>query len=113
MLKAKGKRAVLVTCGSLKEARKIAAAVVEKKLAACVNIATAPFESVYRWKGKIESAQERMLLIKTSRKRLGKLQAAVEKLHSYDVPEFIALPIVEGSTSYLAWLEQCLEKTSG
>ncbi len=62
--------------------------------------------SIYRWKGKVESAKERLLLIKTSRKRLAKLRAAVERLHSYEVPEFIALPIVAGSREYLAWIEE-------
>ena len=106
------KLVVLVTCSNATEARRIARSVVDARLAACVNILPGAVTSIYRWKGKVESARERMLLIKTSRKRLGKLQAAVEKLHSYDVPEFIALPIVEGSPSYLAWLEECLEKPS-
>ena len=106
------KLVVVVTCSGAAEARRIARAVVEARLAACVNFLPGAVTSIYRWKGKVESAQERMLLIKTSRKRLRKLQAAVEKLHSYDVPEFIALPIVEGSRSYLAWLEECLEKSS-
>ena len=97
---------VLVTCSTLAEARRIARAVVEARLAACVNILPGGVTSVYRWKGKVESARERMLLIKTSRKRLGKLQAAVEQLHSYDVPEFIAVPIVAGSRAYLGWVEE-------
>ena len=95
---------VLVTCASAAEARRIARAVVEARLAACVNILPGAVTSIYRWKGKVESARERLLLIKTSRKRLAKLQAAVERLHSYDVPEFIALPIAAGSRAYLAWL---------
>ena len=103
---------VLITCSSATEARRIARAVVEAHLAACVNILPGAVTSIYRWKGKVESARERMLLIKTSRKRLRKLEATVEKLHSYDVPEFIALPIVGGSPSYLEWLEECLEKSS-
>jgi periplasmic divalent cation tolerance protein len=97
---------VLVTCGSLGEAKRVARAVVEARLAACVNILPGAFTSIYRWKGKVESASERLLLIKTSRKRLAKLQAEVERLHSYDVPEFIALPVVAGSRDYLAWLEE-------
>ena len=103
---------VLVTCSSSAEARMIARAVVEARLAACVNILPGAVTSVYRWKGKVESARERLLLIKTSRKRLAKLRAAVERLHSYDVPEFIALPIADGSPAYLAWLGECLEKSS-
>ena len=101
---------VLVTCSSAAEAQRIARAVVEARLAACVNILPGAVLSIYRWKGKIESARERMLLIKTSRSRLAKLRAAVERLHSYDVPEFVAIAIAEGSTAYLAWLEECLEK---
>jgi uncharacterized protein involved in tolerance to divalent cations len=101
---------VLVTCGSAVEARRIARAVVEERLAACVNILPGAVASIYGWKGKVESTRERLLLIKTSRKRLAKLQAVVERLHSYDVPEFIALPIVTGSSAYLAWLEDCTSR---
>ena len=97
---------VLVTCGSAAEARSIARAVVEQRLAACVNILPGAVNSIYRWKGKVETARERLLLIKTSRKQLAKLQAAVERLHSYEVPEFIALPIVAGSRAYLAWMKE-------
>jgi len=95
---------VLVTCGSAKEARRIARAVVEQKLAACVNVLDARVESVYRWKGKVESAKEFLLLIKTSRRRLPALQKKIQQLHSYDVPEIVALPIVAGSRRYLAWV---------
>jgi len=99
---------VLVTCANAAEATRIARAVVEARLAACVNILPGAVTSIYRWKGKVESARERLLLIKTSRKRLAKLQASVERLHSYDVPEFIALPIATGSRAYLTWLEGAL-----
>ena len=99
---------VLVTCGSLTEARRIARAVVDARLAACVNILPGAVLSTYRWKGRVESARERLLLIKTSRKRVAALQTAVARLHSYDVPEFIALPILAGSRAYLAWLEESL-----
>ena len=99
---------VLVTCASAAEAKRIAYAVVEARLAACVNILPGAINSVYRWKGKVESARERLLFIKTSRIRLAKLQAAIERLHSYDVPEFIALPIAAGSRAYLAWLDDSL-----
>ena len=96
---------ILVTCGSTAEAKRIARAVVEARLAACVNILPGAVTSIYRWKGKVESARERLLLIKTSRKHLAKLQATVERLHSYEVPEFIALPIAKGSRKYLSWME--------
>jgi len=104
---------VLVTCSSAAEARRIARAAVEARLAACVNILPGAVISVYRWKGEVESAKERLLLIKTSRKRLAKLQALVERLHSYEVPEFIALPIASGASAYLEWLDQNLRATGG
>jgi periplasmic divalent cation tolerance protein len=100
---------VLVTCASDREAKRIARAVVEERLAACVNILPGAVNSFYRWKGKVESARERLMIIKTSTKRLGKLQAAVERLHSYDVPEFIALPITAGSRSYISWIEETIK----
>ena len=102
------KLVVLVTCSSPAEARHIARSVVEARLAACVNILPGAVTSVYRWKGKVETAKERLLLIKTSRKRLARLRAAVERLHSYDVPEIIALPIAAGSPAYLKWIEASL-----
>ena len=103
---------VLVTCSTPAEAQLIARAVVNARLAACVNILPGAVQSIYRWKGKIESARERLLLIKTSRKRLAKLQAAVERLHSYDVPEFIAIPIATGSSGYLSWIEESLRDSA-
>src|SRR5580658_4745495 len=98
---------VLVTCASRREASRIARSVVTRKLAACANILDAPVRSVYRWKGKIEQGREFLLVIKSSRSRLAALQAEVERLHSYDVPEFIAVPIVGGSSRYLTWLGDC------
>ena len=100
---------VLVTCASGAEAKRIARFVVEERLAACVNVLPGAVRSIYRWKGKVEAAREKLLIIKTSKKRLAKLKAAVERLHSYDVPEFIALPIMAGSRAYLAWLGECLD----
>ena len=95
---------VLVTCGSAKEARTIARALVDEKLAACVNIVTTPVQSVYRWKGKVEPAKEIVLFIKTTRRRFAALQRAIRRLHSYDTPEIIALPVADGSRDYLAWI---------
>lgn len=106
------KLVVLVTCANSAEARRIARRLVEARLAACVNIVTAPVESVYRWKGKVELAREHLLVIKTSRWRLPALQRAVMRLHSYDVPEIIALPIAAGSSAYLKWLAECLTARS-
>ncbi len=104
---------VLVTCGKAAEARRIARALVEGRLAACVNVLEAPVRSVYRWKDKVETAAEHLLLIKTSRKLLAALSAEVERLHSYDVPEVVALPILAGSPRYLRWLEECLLRPAG
>lgn len=99
----------LVTCGTAREARRIARALVEARLAACVNLLEARVRSTYRWKGRVESAREVLLLIKTSRKRFAALRREVRRLHSYEVPEIIALPIVAGSADYLAWLADCLK----
>src|SRR5271156_4680447 len=100
------KIAVLVTCGSAKEARKIARAVVEERLAACANILASPVHSVYRWKGKVESAKEFLLIIKTTQARFPKLKAEVKRLHTYDVPEIIALTIAFGASNYVAWISE-------
>jgi periplasmic divalent cation tolerance protein len=100
---------VLVTCGSAKEARKIARAVVEQRMAACANMVTSPVHSIYRWKGKVESAEEFLLVIKTTQGRFAELKAAVKRLHSYDVPEIIALPIAAGGTNYLNWISESVK----
>jgi len=99
---------VLVTCGSRAEAQRIAREILSQRLAACANMLEIPVHSVYRWKGKVENAREFLLLIKTSARRLPALEAEVRRLHSYDVPEFIALPIVAGSPAYLRWLPDCV-----
>ncbi|OLB30260.1 MAG: hypothetical protein DMG41_17485 [Acidobacteria bacterium] len=102
--KVRNARIVLVTCPSLALARKIARAVVEKRLAACVNVVRSPVESFYTWKGRLESAREHLLLIKTAAESLSGLEREVKRLHTYAVPEFIALPITGGSPECLAWL---------
>jgi periplasmic divalent cation tolerance protein len=104
-------RVVLVTCATLEEARKIARTVVEKHLAACVNIVTHAVESFYTWEGKLEDSSEYLLMIKTSEERLGELQKQVLALHSYDTPEFVVIPIVAGSEPYLNWLEDSLTRS--
>jgi periplasmic divalent cation tolerance protein len=96
-------RIVFVTCGSASEAKRIGTAVVEKKLAACANILSG-VESIYRWKGKVERAREVLVAIKTTATRLRDLEREVKRLHSYEVPEFIVLPVVAGSREYLEWL---------
>lgn len=97
---------VLVTCGSVREARRIADLVVKSRLAACVNILEIPVRSIYRWRERVESARELLLVIKSSRRRFRELQRAIESVHSYEVPEIIALPIQSGSRKYLAWLDE-------
>jgi periplasmic divalent cation tolerance protein len=99
-------RLVLVTCANPMQAKLIARSVVEKRLAACVNILRSPVESHYRWNGKVEKARELLLLIKTTARKIGGLEREVKRLHSYDVPEFMALPIVAGSKAYLDWLDE-------
>ncbi len=99
-------RIVLVTCASMGEARRIGRSVVEKKLAACVNILRGGVESVYRWKGKVERAREVLVMMKTTARRLKELEREVKRMHSYDVPEFIVLPIIEGSREYLGWVDE-------
>jgi len=103
-------RLVLVTCPTLAEARKISRSLLQKHLAACVNIHTSPLESIYRWKGKIESAREHLLLIKTTTRRLKSLEREVLRLHSYETPEFLVLPISSGSKPYLRWLSDSCKK---
>lgn len=95
---------VLIT-GSTAEGQNIARALVEERLAACVNIIS-PIESVYRWQGKVQGAQEALLIVKTTAKMLEKLAARVKQLHSYEVPEIIALPIVAGAEDYLRWIDE-------
>jgi periplasmic divalent cation tolerance protein len=96
---------VLSTCGSPEEAQRMARALVEKRLAACVNI-VAGVRSIYHWKDAIEEEEEALLVIKTSRLLLDDLRAEIERLHSYEVPEVIAMQVVDGSERYLAWLER-------
>jgi len=96
---------VLVTCGSEEEAVKISNALVEERLAACVNLIS-PVRSVYRWEEKIWDEKEWLLIIKTQRKRFQEIETRVKSLHSYSVPEIIALPIIAGSSSYLDWLAE-------
>jgi len=110
MVAGKGSRGVLVTCGSIIEARRIANRVVRKRLAACVNIVLGPVQSIYRWKGKVQSAREVLMVIKTTAGRLAKLEKEVNKLHSYDVPEFVVVPIVAGAREYMRWLLQSVKK---
>ena len=99
-------RIVLVTCGTLKESRRIARKVVEKRLAACVNIVLGPVESIYTWKGKLEHTREHLLVIKTTANRLGNLEKEIKHLHSYAVPELLVVQVIAGSKKYLSWLSE-------
>jgi len=102
------KRIVLTTAGSVDEARKIALHLVENRLAACVNLSPR-VESIYRWQGKVESAAEWLLLVKTTAKRVPAVRDAIGELHSYELPECIVLPIEDGSAPYLQWLGEAVE----
>jgi periplasmic divalent cation tolerance protein len=95
---------VFSTCGSMEEAERLARHLIEENLAACVNVIS-PVRSFYRWKGAIEDAGEWLLSIKTSRELFDRVRLALESAHSYELPEVLALPVVEGSPNYLAWME--------
>jgi len=103
---------ILSTCSGEEEAAKLARMLVEERLAACVNVVPR-IRSYYRWKDAIESAEECLLVIKTSRELFGALRAALEKTHSYEVPEVVALQMVEGAPNYLNWLESNLKCADG
>jgi uncharacterized protein involved in tolerance to divalent cations len=94
---------VLTTVGSDEQAEAIASALVGERLAACVNVVKG-VKSIYRWEGKIARDEERLLVIKTARARFEALRDRVRALHSYELPEIVALPIVAGSNAYLDWL---------
>ena len=99
------KKIVLTTAGAREEAEKIARALVERRLAACANI-VGPIHSVYRWLGKVEDADEYLLIIKTTAKLFDSVAGVIRELHSYELPECIQLPIEGGSAEYLEWIEQ-------
>lgn len=96
---------VITTTAGRKDAQRIAGAVVERRLAACAQI-IGPIKSTYWWKGKIETAEEWLCVMKTQRCLYGRLEDTIRRLHPYEVPEIIALPILSGSKTYLAWLNQ-------
>jgi periplasmic divalent cation tolerance protein len=102
------KRIVLSTAGSEEEARKIARHLVEHRLAACVNILP-QIQSIYRWQGKVEESREWLLLIKTTAEKFSHVTDAISELHSYDLPECIALSIEDGSARYLEWIEHSIK----
>src|SRR5690242_15628653 len=97
------KRIIFTTAGSREEARKIANALVERKLAACVSIVP-QVESIYRWEGKVESAEEWLLIIKTNSSAFDRVRDAIKELHSYDLPECVSISVDDGSAEYLKWI---------
>ena len=99
---------VLSTCASAEEAERLARRVIDERLAACVNVLS-PVRSFYRWKGEIEDSAEWLLIIKSTRDKFDALRAALESAHTYEVPEVIAIPVVEGSPNYLAWIDRELQ----
>lgn len=100
---------ISTTTASEEQAHEIAAALVERRLAACVQI-LGPIQSVYRWQEKIEQASEWLCMVKTRRALFAEVEAAIRELHSYECPEIVAVPIVEGSAAYLAWLSEQLRE---
>ena len=96
---------VFITASNEDEAANIARALVEGRLAACVNIVR-NLRSIYSWQGKVEDESEVLMIVKTQRSLFDRLSKKVKELHSYTVPEIIALPIVEGSEDYLKWLKE-------
>ncbi|MBI4873237.1 MAG: divalent-cation tolerance protein CutA [Acidobacteria bacterium] len=96
---------VLCTCGSAGEAERVSSALVESRAAACVNIVPG-LTSVYRWQGAVERASEWLLVIKSRRELFPKIRAEIERLHSYETPEIVALPVVDGAEAYLGWLDR-------
>ncbi|MCM8795799.1 MAG: divalent-cation tolerance protein CutA [Candidatus Omnitrophica bacterium] len=98
---------VFITCSSKLEGRRIARALVEKRLAACVNIVD-KIESIFCWKGKIEKAKEALLIVKSQKKKFTKIIKLVRTMHSYEVPEIIAFRIFGGDKRYLKWIDETL-----
>jgi periplasmic divalent cation tolerance protein len=107
-----GRLVVLSTVGTAEDAERIARALVEGGLAACVNVVPAVV-SLYRWKGRVERDEERLLVIKTRAERFAALKQALISLHPYEVPEVVALAIADGHAPYLEWLDESVAGASG
>jgi periplasmic divalent cation tolerance protein len=99
--------AVFVTADELELARQIAGELVERRLVACVNIVPG-IESIYRWQGAVQRDREVLLIIKTSRHRFAEIEMLVKRLHTYQLPEIIAVPIDHGSQEYLDWIQESI-----
>ena len=102
---------VQVSAGSVEEARKIAHAVIERKLVACAQFF--PIHSVYTWEGNVESDDEQLILMKTRRDVYSELEACIQDVHCYDVPEILAVPVVAGSQAYLSWIDEMVAPGTG
>ena len=102
------KMLVLTTVGTQEEARKLGRALVERLLAACVNIVP-KMKSIYRWEGEIEEAEEWLLIVKTTRPAFERVREAILELHSYELPECISVTIDDGSVGYLSWIGQSVK----
>jgi periplasmic divalent cation tolerance protein len=96
---------VLTTFPVNRDADQLAQQLVGERLAACVNVLP-PMRSIYTWKGAVESAEERQIVIKTVAARIRDLEKRLKELHPYDVPEFVVLPLIDGSAAYLSWLSE-------
>ncbi|MBF8265600.1 MAG: putative divalent ion tolerance protein [Dehalococcoidia bacterium] len=101
---------VLTSAGTKEDAQKIAQSVVEKRLAGCAQV-VGPITSTYRWDGKLETAEEWLCIIKSRNDLYKELEKAIQQIHPYKVPEILAVPVVEGSQSYLEWLDGELRKS--
>ena len=97
---------VYITCSSPDEAERIDHALLDERLVACANILTSPVHSLYLWKGKRETSDETVLIAKTMEDRFAALNRAVRRLHSYETPCVVAMPLVAGDPEYLAWVEE-------
>lgn len=95
---------VFITCPNIKEAKHISSILVNKKLAACVNIIS-KIHSIFYWQGKIDKAKEVLLIVKSQKRLFSQIANVVKKYHSYDTPEIIALPLVLGNKKYLHWIK--------
>lgn len=96
---------IFVTTPDVSAAEMIARSIVEEKFAACVNIVPG-VKSFYQWEGKLEHAQEALLVIKTTKMLFPKIEQCVRAMHSYEVPEIIAVPVIRGSHPYLSWIDK-------
>ncbi len=99
---------VFSTCPSREEAKRIARGLVEERLAACVNVVDG-VSSIYQWQGNLQESDEVMLVVKSRRDLLGRLQERLANMHSYEVPEAIAIPVVDGLPAYLEWMDRELD----